>query len=317
VKEKPLVRLPKLPSFSSNKALYYSVLAHAILIIVFVVGIDWRSSTPVMPAGAPQVMTAKAIDADKVLAQGRQPQQPEKQKQDDAKRKDEEARRKVREEEQKLKNLREQQEQEKRKVVEEQKRAETEKKTKAEAEKKAKAEAEKKAKAEAEKKAKAEAEKKAKAEAEKKAKAEAEKKAKAEAEKKAKAEAERKAKEEAARKAAAEKALADALAAEEAEGQALADATELQRWLGRIQAAVQGGFVYPPGLPPGLKCKLLVRIVPGGDVVAASVVESSGNAVFDRQAETAVRKAAPLPVPAEARLFNQMREFYFTFDPNG
>jgi colicin import membrane protein len=308
VKEKPLVRLPKLPSFSSNKALYYSLLAHAIIIVVFVVGIDWRSSTPVIPAGAPQVMTAKAIDADKVLAQARQPQQPEKQKPDDAKRKEEEAKRKVREEEQKLKNLREQQEQEKRKVAEEQKRAETEKKAKAEAEKKTKAEAEKKTKAEAEKKAKAEAEKKAKAEAEKKAKAEAEKKAKAEAEKKAKAEA--------ARKAAAEKALAEALAAEEAEGQALADATELQRWVGRITAAIQGGFVYPPGLPPGLKCTLLVRIVPGGDVVAASVIESSGNAVFDRQAETAVRKAAPLPVPAEARLFNEMRELKLLFDPN-
>ncbi len=308
MKEKPLVRLPKLPSFSSNKALYYSLLAHAIIIVVFVVGIDWRSSTPVIPAGAPQVMTAKAIDADKVLAQARQPQQPEKQKPDDAKRKEEEAKRKVREEEQKLKNLREQQEQEKRKVAEEQKRAETEKKAKAEAEKKTKAEAEKKTKAEAEKKAKAEAEKKAKAEAEKKAKAEAEKKAKAEAEKKAKAEA--------ARKAAAEKALAEALAAEEAEGQALADATELQRWVGRITAAIQGGFVYPPGLPPGLKCTLLVRIVPGGDVVAASVIESSGNAVFDRQAETAVRKAAPLPVPAEARLFNEMRELKLLFDPN-
>ena len=284
MKEKPLVRLPKLPSFSSNKALYYSLLAHAIIIVVFVVGIDWRSSTPVIPAGAPQVMTAKAIDADKVLAQARQPQQPEKQKPDDAKRKEEEAKRKVREEEQKLKNLREQQEQEKRKVAEEQKRAETEKKAKAEAEKKTKAEAEKKTKAEAEKKAKAEAEKKAKAEA--------------------------------ARKAAAEKALAEALAAEEAEGQALADATELQRWVGRITAAIQGGFVYPPGLPPGLKCTLLVRIVPGGDVVAASVIESSGNAVFDRQAETAVRKAAPLPVPAEARLFNEMRELKLLFDPN-
>ena len=309
MKEKHLPRLPKLPSFSSNKAFYYSALAHAILIVVFVVGIDWRSSTPVIPAGAPQVMTAKAIDADKLVAAAPKQQEVEQQKQDDRKREEEEARRKVREEEQKLKNLREQQEQDQRKAAEQKKRQETEKKTKAEAEKKAKAEADKKAKAEAEKKAKAEADKKAKAEAEKKAKAEAEKKAKAEADKKAKAEA--------AKKAAAEKALADALAAEEAEGQALADATELQRWLGRIQAAVQGGFVYPPGLPPGLKCKLLVRIVPGGDVVAASVVESSGNAVFDRQAETAVRKAAPLPVPAEARLFNQLREFYFTFDPNG
>ena len=53
----------------------------------------------------------------------------------------------------------------------------------------------------------------------------------------------------------------------------------------------------------------------GGEVVEARVVHSSGNPVFDRQAETAVRKAAPLPVPDEPRLMQQMREFNFVFEP--
>ena len=191
-----------------------------------------------------------------------------------------------------MRELREQQEQQKR---EESERKQVEEKRKVEAQKKL----------ETEKKKKAEAEKKAKAEAEKKKKAEAEKKAKAEAEKKAKAEA--------------AKALADELAAEEAEAaaaaQGVADGNEIQRYLGRIKAAVSGGFVYPAGLPPGLKCTLFVRLIPGGEVVEARVVQSSGNAVFDRQAENAVRGAAPLPVPPEARLFNQMREFSFVFEP--
>jgi len=85
--------------------------------------------------------------------------------------------------------------------------------------------------------------------------------------------------------------------------------------MARIQAAIENGFVYPPGLPPGLKCTLFVRVIPGGDVVEARVIQSSGNPVFDRQAETAVRKASPLPVPEEPRLLQQMREFNLVFEP--
>ena len=64
-----------------------------------------------------------------------------------------------------------------------------------------------------------------------------------------------------------------------------------------------------------MSCTLLVKMVPGGDVVDAKVIRSSGNVVFDRQAEIAVRKASPLPVPDDPRLFQQMREIQFIFDP--
>ena len=304
LKENPLARLPKLPEFGSNRPFYYSALLHAALILFFVVGIDWQSSTPIQPAGTPQVMTATAVDASKTAPAPEKLKAPEPEKIETAKPPEEDALEKVEREEQNMRELREQQEQQKREETE---RKQVEEKRKVEAQKKL--EIEKKKKAEAEKKKKEEAEKKARAEAEKKKKAEAEKKAKAEAEKK-KAEAEKKAK-------AAE--LAAALAAEEAEAaaaaQGVADGNEIQRYLGRIQAAVSAGFVYPAGLPPGLKCTLFVRLIPGGEVVEARVIQSSGNAVFDRQAENAVRRAAPLPVPPEARLFNQMREFTFVFEP--
>ncbi|HJP34753.1 MAG TPA: cell envelope integrity protein TolA, partial [Gammaproteobacteria bacterium] len=58
-----------------------------------------------------------------------------------------------------------------------------------------------------------------------------------------------------------------------------------------------------------------VRIIPGGEVVDAQVTQSSGNAAFDRQAENALRKAAPLPIPSDPRLFQRMREIIFVFDP--
>ena len=324
MKENPLARLPKLPEFGRNKAFYYSALLHAALILFFVVGIDWQTATPIQPAGTPQVMNATAVDSSKIGQKLKKLKAPEPEKIETVKKEEEETLQRVQKEEEKLRELRKQEEvareqeleqkREETKQVEQQKKAEEQKKLeakkRADADKKKKAEAEKKAQAEAEKKKKAEAEKKAKAEAEKKKKAEAEKKAKAEAEKKAKAEAEKK------RKAAE---LAAALAAEEAEAaaaaQGVADGNEIQRYLGRIQAAVSGRFVYPAGLPPGLKCTLFVRLIPGGEVVEARVVQSSGNAVFDRQAENAVRGAAPLPVPPEARLFNQMREFSFVFEP--
>jgi colicin import membrane protein len=51
-----------------------------------------------------------------------------------------------------------------------------------------------------------------------------------------------------------------------------------------------------------------VRLGPGGVVLAAQVVRSSGNAAFDRSAETAVRRADPLPMPDDPVLAAPYRE---------
>jgi colicin import membrane protein len=56
-------------------------------------------------------------------------------------------------------------------------------------------------------------------------------------------------------------------------------------------------------------------MVPGGDVVLAQVVTSSGNSIFDRRAEIAVKKASPLPVPDDSRVFEMMRDINLTFQP--
>ena len=190
--------------------------------------------------------------------------------------------------------------------AEQKRKAEAEAKVKAEAEKKRKAEAEAKAKVEAEKKRKAEAEAKAKAEAEKKRKAEAEAKAKAEAEKKRKAEAEAKAKAE------AEAEMRRQIAAEQEEARAR---SALSEYIPYIQDKVQRNWLKPAGSAAGLSCLIKVRLIPGGDVVSATVVRSSGDPLFDRSVETAVLKASPLPLPTDATLFNHFREINFNFDP--
>lgn len=128
-------------------------------------------------------------------------------------------------------------------------------------------------------------------------------------------EQQRKAREEAQR---LEAALRDELEDEEQEltavAQQRADETEITRYIQAIRSRVASVFVYPD-LAKGLNCTLYVRMIPGGEVVEARVIQSSGNPAFDRQAENAVRKAAPLPVPADPRLFQRMREIKFVFDP--
>ncbi|HSR63036.1 MAG TPA: cell envelope integrity protein TolA, partial [Gammaproteobacteria bacterium] len=71
------------------------------------------------------------------------------------------------------------------------------------------------------------------------------------------------------------------------------------------------------GLPEGLSCELRIKLVPGGKVVGVSIINSSGNDIFDRRAVTAVEKSSPLPVPDDAETLDRLdlRDIKFTFKP--
>lgn len=71
------------------------------------------------------------------------------------------------------------------------------------------------------------------------------------------------------------------------------------------------------GLAPGLECVLIVRTVPGGEVVSVSISQSSGNEIFDRRAINAVQKASPLPLPEDPATFERLglRQFRLPFRP--
>lgn len=100
----------------------------------------------------------------------------------------------------------------------------------------------------------------------------------------------------------------------EAEQRARQDQAELAQYTGLIIEAVAGRF-NRLGLPGGLSCVVRIRMLASGQVAEVAIVRSSGNALFDSRAETAVRAASPLPVPANARLFEKMRNIRFTFAP--
>jgi len=56
-----------------------------------------------------------------------------------------------------------------------------------------------------------------------------------------------------------------------------------------------------------------IQLIPGGGVGSTRIIQSSGNTAFDNSATTAVRRASPLPIPAE--VFDHFRTFNFKFTP--
>ena len=258
------------------RAVTYAVLMHVVLLLLLVFSLDWTPKS--VKPGTNKPIQAELVDMSKLRKI--------------------EAQKKL--EQQRIEAEKRKQEQDK------QRKLDAERKQKAEQEKKRKAEVERKQKAEQDKQRKAEAERKQKAEQEKKRKAEAQRKQKAEQEKQRKAEA-------AARQREAEQALQAQLAEEES----LARATSaLSEYIPYIQEKVQNSWRRPAGSPRGLRCVIRVKLIPGGEVVGAKVIQSSGDALFDRSVESAVLKASPLPLPADPALFKHFREIDFNFDPD-
>jgi colicin import membrane protein len=314
-------------------ALFYALLVHAALFTLVATGLDWTST----PTPAPRAEVVEAVAVDQALVE------KELNKIRDAEAERERKKREAIEtrerEEQRLAEVKKQQETEKRRLAQIEKERETraaEAKRREQAEEKRLAEVKRKQEAEKKRLAQIEKERAAKA-AEAKRREEAESKRLAAAEKKrrdeearlAALEAQKKA-DEAKKKAAAEaerKRRAEETAqrqreiAEEAARQAAAANRVAQstanRYIGIIKDRVQRSWLRPAALPKGLKALVFVRLDPFGEVLEVRVVRSSGNPLFDRSAETAVKKASPLPMPSDVTIYNRFfRELQFEFDPD-
>ncbi len=116
-----------------------------------------------------------------------------------------------------------------------------------------------------------------------------------------------------------EQSLQEQLAAEEKQrtdtARAARAATVVDKYKAMIRQRVSRSWNRPVGVAKGLKCVVHVRLTPGGEVLSAAVVRSSGNEIFDRSVEYAVYKAAPLPLPEDPTLFDNFREIEFLFNP--
>lgn len=92
---------------------------------------------------------------------------------------------------------------------------------------------------------------------------------------------------------------------------------ELNRYIEIIKQKVTRNWLRPTSAVKGLSCTVAVRLIPGGEVLQARVIKSSGDPVFDRSVESAVLKASPLPLPTDSRMFERFRELKFVFNPEG
>lgn len=87
-------------------------------------------------------------------------------------------------------------------------------------------------------------------------------------------------------------------------------------YVSAIIARIERNWSRPPSARLGMQVELLIALVPTGELVGVDIVRSSGNAAFDRSAETAVRQAAPFKVPSEPALFeSRFRRLRVVFNP--
>jgi colicin import membrane protein len=92
----------------------------------------------------------------------------------------------------------------------------------------------------------------------------------------------------------------------------------VQSATGLIQQVVQENWSRPPSARNGMRVLIQIRMLPTGEVIDVNITQSSGDAAFDRAAETAVFRAEPftelnvLPI----KIFNEnFRSLTLIFQP--
>lgn len=90
----------------------------------------------------------------------------------------------------------------------------------------------------------------------------------------------------------------------------------VDEYIAKIAAKVRRFIVLPPGVSPQIRAEFNVTLLPGGEVLNASLAKSSGNEAYDAAVERAILKAQPLPLPpAEKNMFNRFRDLRLKFSP--
>ena len=73
----------------------------------------------------------------------------------------------------------------------------------------------------------------------------------------------------------------------------------------KIYNQVRNNWSRPPSARNGMQTKLLVELIPTGEVMSVSIIESSGVLAFDRSAEQAIKRSGKFEVPDNNQLFEK------------
>ncbi|MCG6932190.1 MAG: cell envelope integrity protein TolA [Gallionella sp.] len=97
--------------------------------------------------------------------------------------------------------------------------------------------------------------------------------------------------------------------------QAAAIGQIVDEYQAKIQAKIRRNIFMPPNVPKDARAEFMVTLLPGGSVLSAERVKSSGNEAYDSAVERAILKSDPLPVPPDVTLFNHFRKLDLKFKP--
>ncbi len=86
--------------------------------------------------------------------------------------------------------------------------------------------------------------------------------------------------------------------------------------IGRISSHIRRFVVMPPDVVGNPQAEFEVSLIPTGEVLNVKLSRSSGNPAYDNAVERAIRKASPLPLPADPSLVGRFRELKLKFRPN-
>ncbi len=103
------------------------------------------------------------------------------------------------------------------------------------------------------------------------------------------------------------------LAAEEAEGQALARPGVKDEYRALLTQAIERNWIRPPSARAGLACTLYVNQAAGGTVVDVKLGTCNGDAAVRESIVNAVYRSSPLPPPSDPRAFE--RRLVIVFQP--
>lgn len=257
----------------------YAVLVHVAFIVILVMSFEWTPTPIGAPAPQVDVVEAVVIDESKIRQEQARLKQAEERKQAEEKRRRDEQREAREREEERLAQLKQEQVEAKRELeLEKQRAQEVERRKQEESEKLA-------------------------------ALKKQQDDARRQTEETRKREEQRKKEQDDARKA------AEARKTAEARERSAREQSEVDHYVEIIKQTVEREWIKPVQWQ-GLRCRVRVKLMPGGEVLEVQIVAGSGDPLFDSSVETAVRKASPLPVPS-GPLFDRFRELEFVFNPQG
>lgn len=108
---------------------------------------------------------------------------------------------------------------------------------------------------------------------------------------------------------------AEQQAARDKAAQEAATGRVVDEYISKIATKIRRNTVMPPDVANEARAEFLVILLPGGRVMSARLTKSSGNVAYDNAVERAILKSDPLPLPADAGLFNRFRELKLDFKP--